>query len=1246
MTKRPLVLAGLLSIVVALANVATASTKLSLTMQSAGEMIISVDPALHQEFGLSYPVTYKLSIPGGSAGLVAYRKHLAGEAWTQLPEKTSGDYFNGEEVVRFDYAASSAYVSATFDAASDDIFLRITDGSGQPVTITFQNICRYYDNRQSVVTLTADDWKDYTNQAFIQTIHILRSYNLPVTTGIITSGCTSAGWQSIQSELDLGLVEAASHTRTHVEPPYPDPTGEIIGSKQDLLTNLRMPPAFRKGSQGYVYTWIAPYGWSQPDMEALVSQGRYIIDRGTFASNGEFSAWSETDRRYVMAGKTAEMGPFWGGMTDAPSLNALFDQTLSGGEIYHLMMHPIILADSNLWAKPDLRQHLAHISNRTNVWYVNFGTLYVYHLLQDDAAGTVEIAGGPPVIATQPAPVNTTQGGTATFSVTARGGAPLSYQWQRNGADIPGAVSAVYTTPSLTQADSGALFRCVVSNSLGSVTSNDALLMIVPANVLTNGSFESGTTPWNFYSNGSASFSQASTGTSGTKSGRISISTEGTNVQLYQAYITLQPNTEYRLSFDAYSSSGHDLEVSIGKHVSPYVNYGLNSRVCDLGTGWQSFTMSFTTTGFSNTVGDARLMFWLAPYDAAGDVYSIDNVVLAPATDVVPVVVAPQITLQPVSQTVTAGQAATFSVAASGTAPLSYQWQKNAADIAGATGSSYRTAATTAADSGAAFRCIVSNSAGSVTSQAAVLVVNKTTPATSNAVTNGTFENGTTGWTFYTNGAGSYATAGPGSSGSGLAMQVSVTTEGTNVQLYQYGITLQPNTSYQLSFDAYSSTGHDVAVSVSRHVSPYTNYGLNGQVFNLTTGWQNFTVTFTTSGFSSTVSDARLWFWMAPYDASGDKFYFDNVQLAEAGDLTPLPPTITQDPISQSVMAGQTATFSVSASGAAPLLYQWQKDGSPISGATGATYTTPATTAADSGSTFQCVVTNAIGSATSQAAMLSVTSVVQNLLTNGSFENGTTGWYFYTNGVGSYTAVTPGYSGTGRALQMAITTEGTNVQLYQYGVSLQSNTSYQLSFNAYSSSGHDLDVSVGQHGSPYANYGLSNRLCNLTTSWQTYSVSFTTSGFSGSVNDARLMFWLASYDATGDRYYIDDVVLRTSPAKEAPGEEPLAPSLATTVPGDFVLEGNFPNPFNPSTVIRYGLPEPATVSIAVYSVLGQEVARLSEGYQSAGTFEVVWDGHGSSGVTLSSGIYLCRMAATGAGSRKAYVATKRMVLMK
>jgi O-glycosyl hydrolase len=151
---------------------------------------------------------------------------------------------------------------------------------------------------------------------------------------------------------------------------------------------------------------------------------------------------------------------------------------------------------------------------------------------------------------------------------------------------------------------------------------------------------------------------------------------------------------------------------------------------------------------------------------------------------------------------------------ATGTAPLSYQWQKNSANISGATAASYTTPATTTSDSGATFKVLVTNSAGSATSNSATLTVN---PA----------------------------------------------------------------------------------------------------------------------------------------------------QVA---------PTITAQPVSQTVTAGQTATFTVTATGTAPLSYQWQMNGTAISGATAASYTTPATTSSGNGDVFHVTVSNSIGSVTSNSATLTVTS--------------------------------------------------------------------------------------------------------------------------------------------------------------------------------------------------------------------------------------------------------------------------------
>ena len=93
------------------------------------------------------------------------------------------------------------------------------------------------------------------------------------------------------------------------------------------------------------------------------------------------------------------------------------------------------------------------------------------------------------------------------------------------------------------------------------------------------------------------------------------------------------------------------------------------------------------------------------------------------------------IATQPANQTVTAGQTATFSVTAAGTAPLTYQWQKGTTAITGATSASYTTPATTTSDSGTQFSVVVSNSGGTATSNAAALTVNPKPAATTDVLT-------------------------------------------------------------------------------------------------------------------------------------------------------------------------------------------------------------------------------------------------------------------------------------------------------------------------------------------------------------------------------------------------------------------------------------------------------------------------------------------------------------------------------
>ena len=248
---------------------------------------------------------------------------------------------------------------------------------------------------------------------------------------------------------------------------------------------------------------------------------------------------------------------------------------------------------------------------------------------------------------------------------------------------------------------------------------------------------------------------------------------------------------------------------------------------------------------------------------------------------------------------------------------------------------------------------------------------------TGNIILNPGFESGTANWIFYTDGAGSFLNNVHGDA-TPLAGHITISRPGTNVQLHQKSLVLSANTRYRLSFKAYSNTGHDLSVSLMKHVSPYTKYGLSNYVINLGTAWKNYSIEFTTSGFSGTTTDGRLMFWLAPYDATGDQYFFDDVSLAPVTQTAPGKPTIITQPASQTVVVGKTATFSVTATGTAPLSYQWQKNGVNIAGATGTTYTTPATTLSESGTGFSVVVKNNLGSVTSNKAILTVIPATSN----------------------------------------------------------------------------------------------------------------------------------------------------------------------------------------------------------------------------------------------------------------------------
>ena len=78
-----------------------------------------------------------------------------------------------------------------------------------------------------------------------------------------------------------------------------------------------------------------------------------------------------------------------------------------------------------------------------------------------------------------------------------------------------------------------------------------------------------------------------------------------------------------------------------------------------------------------------------------------------------------------------------------------------------------------------------------------------------------------------------------------------------------------------------------------------------------------------------------------------------------------------------------------------------------------------------------------------------------------------------------------------------------------------------------------------------------------------------------------------------------------------------------SIPLRFELAQNFPNPFDPITTIRFGLPEKSPVSLVVYSVTGREIVRLlADTERRAGYHTVVWDGRDNSGLRVATGVYL------------------------
>ncbi len=281
-------------------------------------------------------------------------------------------------------------------------------------------------------------------------------------------------------------------------------------------------------------------------------------------------------------------------------------------------------------------------------------------------AGCSDNGGGPasepapavlPAVATAPAPQSVDAGQPATFAVTLSAGTPpVSYQWLRNGTAITGATSASYTLASTALADDGARFQVRLSNAAGSVTSAEALLTVRPPPAAP--ALQTVPQAVTVNEGQSASFSVAATSNAGALSYQWLRGTEP---------IAGATGASYTLAAATPADDGAPFSVQV-----------------------------------SNTIGMVQ-----TPAVALG------------------VVVLPRISAQPTPAALVVGQTASFTVAATGTGPLQYQWQRNGSPVAGATAASVTTPVLGLADNGSEWRVVVSNAAGSVTSNAARLSVSE-----------------------------------------------------------------------------------------------------------------------------------------------------------------------------------------------------------------------------------------------------------------------------------------------------------------------------------------------------------------------------------------------------------------------------------------------------------------------------------------------------------------------------------------
>ncbi|MBK8476504.1 MAG: immunoglobulin domain-containing protein [Opitutaceae bacterium] len=600
-------------------------------------------------------------------------------------------------------------------------------------------------------------------------------------------------------------------------------------------------------------------------------------------------------------------------------------------------------------------------------------------------------------IVTPPAPQTVTVGATATFSVSASGSpAPNSWQWKRNGTAIGGATASTLTLPNV-QISAAGDYSVTVSNGIDTVTSASAALTVNLADSAptitappTAQSVDEGRAAtfsvtatgkpapsYQWLKNGNAitgattatlTFATARTSDAGNYSvrvanylGNVTSPPVALTVNTFAPTITTQPAPQR-------GEIGGTVAFSVTATGAPFPSYQWQKDGNTI-VGATLSTLTLTSIQTSSA-GNYRVVVT----NSAGSVTS-NAAALTVNT------YAPTITAQPASRNVNAGASATFSVTATGSPVPTYQWQKDGTDIAGATNAS-RALANVQLSSAGNYRVHVTNSAGSLFSEVAVLTVNSipviTTQPVSQTATAGTTVTFTVAATQSPVPTYQWQKDLTDLAGATQATLTLASVQTGDAGSYRVMVTNTLGTTTSVLALLTVTAAPTPPVITAQPESQIVNAGSTATLYVLATG-TDLTYQWRKAGVAiAGATQFSLSLRTIQPEAAGS---YSVVVTNTAGSATSREatitvhtvPAITQAPIAQSVEIGDTATFTVAATGSPVPTYQWQKNRVAIAGATQATLTLTNVQSTAAGN-YRVVVTNAAGSATSAEVALTVSN--------------------------------------------------------------------------------------------------------------------------------------------------------------------------------------------------------------------------------------------------------------------------------